>query len=253
MYAIHDVHSHLLPNVDDGSRSLPETLQHLRNFHDQGVAEVVFTPHLLVPSLQEVCIDAALEVHRARFDDVLRAVDGGERYPRLRLGQEVLARTVEDIERVVARSDVGMCGGPTLLVEFGFTAGFDAEGVISRIHLEGRSVLVAHPERYDFGGRDPLATVSAWREAGAMIQVNGGSLAGLYTWPVRELAWRMVEAGLVDVVASDHHGDARPHAPRSYATMIQKRAGVAMARRLLASGPREIVSGLVLAGIPSGS
>jgi protein-tyrosine phosphatase len=251
MYAIHDLHNHLLPNVDDGARSLAETLRHLRNFHDEGVAEVVFTPHLLLPGLDEVCVDAALEVHRARFDDVLRAVDGGERYPRLRLGQEILARNVEDIEKVVARPDVGMSGGSTLLVEFGFTAGFDAEGVIARIRMEGRSVLVAHPERYDFGGRDPLATVSAWRESGAMMQLNGGSLAGLYTWPVRDLAWRLVKAGLVDIVSSDHHGDARPHSPRAYASLIQKDAGVAMARRLMGAGPREILSDLVLVGAPS--
>jgi protein-tyrosine phosphatase len=238
-----DLHNHLLPDVDDGCRTLLETAHHLRAFRADGVTELCFTPHLLAAELHAVEIDEVLDLHRARFDEV-RAVlhpDTDPTLPGLFLGQEILARQVPDVEKVVARPDVGLGDSDWLLVELGFRPGFDGDGVVRRVLAEGRRIVIAHPERYAWGDADPVATLARWREMGALMQVNGGSLLDLYTARAHELGRRFLEAGLVDLVASDHHGDQRRHDPSATAEAIEAAVGAYAVAALLGTTPRRVL------------
>jgi protein-tyrosine phosphatase len=241
MRSLYDIHNHLLPDVDDGCRTLDETLRHLKSFRSQGVVGLAFSPHLLVPLLDDDEVDAILELHRARFEEVERAAGDDDAYPRLHGGQEILARTGDEIERVVHRTDVGIAGGDALLVELGFSPGFDGESVIRRVRAEGRRVVIAHPERYAWGDRDPVATADRWRELGAVLQVNGGSLAGLYTERAADLAVRFLENGLIDMVCSDHHGDFRVHDPSEVAEVVEAMAGPDAVDALMGAGPCDAI------------
>lgn len=234
-----DVHNHLLPAVDDGSRSLMETLQHLRAFRAEGVTDLVFTPHLLAGQLDGAEVAATLELHRERFADVLAAFGDDPRIPRLRLGQEIYAREPSHLDDVVGRYDVGLGGGPVLLVEFGFAPGFDGDGVVERVHAEGRRIVIAHPERYHYGGDDPVAVAARWREMGALLQVNGGSVVGLYTPDASAIADALLSAGLVDLISSDHHGDHRAHSPAMTARAMAVAGFAERVEALMGEGPRE--------------
>ena len=87
---------------------MEETLRHLRRFRSQGVSELVLTPHLLAADLGVAAMDEVLALHRERFGDMLEAVGEDPAFPRLSLGQEILARTPGDVEKVVGRTDVGL-------------------------------------------------------------------------------------------------------------------------------------------------
>jgi protein-tyrosine phosphatase len=241
MAALCDLHNHLLPDVDDGCRSIDETERHLRAFRSDGVTDLCFTPHLLAADLDARGIEAELAFHRRRFDDVCEALADDPGLPHLFLGQEILARRAADIEDVVARQDVGLGDGPALLVEFGFRPGFDGDGVVRRVLAEGRPIVVAHPERYAFGGEDPVAAVARWRELGACAQVNGGSLVDMYTAAAHDLGRRLLAEGLVDLVASDHHGDHRTHSPSLYAEVVNEVAGPSAVASLMGTTPRRIL------------
>lgn len=241
MRSLYDIHNHLLPDVDDGCRTLGETLRHLRAFRSQGVVGLAFSPHLLVPLLDDHELDAVLELHRIRFEEVAWAADG-DAYPRLHLGQEILARTGDEIDRVVRRTDIGIAGGDAMLVEFGFAPGFDGDAVIRRVQAEGRRIVIAHPERYAWGDLDPVRTAARWRDLGAVLQVNGGSLAGLYTQRASDLAVRFLEEGLVGMVCSDHHGDDRAHDPADVAGLVEALAGPDAVVQLMGAGPRAAAS-----------
>src|SRR5580765_8115307 len=115
-----DLHSHLVPGVDDGTATVAESLTALAGLYQEGVRTVVTTPHFLVPHLQSnAAISRELDLHRHAFDQLAKAAAGREDLPALALGQEIYAPDASAARRVVGRTDVGL-NGRFLLVEFGF-------------------------------------------------------------------------------------------------------------------------------------
>jgi protein-tyrosine phosphatase len=209
-----DVHSHLVPGVDDGVESVDEALTSLAALRDEGVRALVTTPHLLVPHLTtEAAIARELELHRESFDELAEAVADRGDLPVFGLGQEIWAPDAATLRRVVHRTDVGLAGTRWLLVEFGFDLEGTHEDVIRAAVSAGRNIIVAHPERYHYlDGIDPVEQMRRWRGLGALLQVNAGSFTGHYLGyspGSMRLAWEMVAHGLVDLVSTDHHGIRR--------------------------------------------
>jgi protein-tyrosine phosphatase len=241
-----DLHSHLVPGVDDGSASVEESLGSLAALRAEGVGALVTTPHLLLPRLAtEVDLTRELTVHRAAFDRLADAVSGRDDLPTIGLGQEIWAPDVSQIRRVVRRTDVGYNRGPYLLVEFGFDLQGTHEDVVREAVAAGRGIVVAHPERYRYRpGVGPLDQMRRWRELGALMQVNAGSFNGYYALsnPGAEgLAWAMVEHGLVDLVSTDHHGLRRAGVSLLEAfEALAARGERELAERVLARAPDQV-------------
>ncbi|HEU5305085.1 MAG TPA: CpsB/CapC family capsule biosynthesis tyrosine phosphatase [Gemmatimonadales bacterium] len=211
-FPIVDLHSHLVPGVDDGTATIAESLVALTGLYREGVRTVITTPHLLVPNLTDAGIDQELERHRRAFDQLMAALAGRDDVPGLGLGQEIWAPDAAAVSRVVRRPDVGL-SSKYLLVEFGFELVGNHNDVVRAVLDAGRPIVIAHPERYHYlPGHDPLEVMQTWQELGALLQVNVGSLTGHYnrSSPGSErLTWRMVELGLIDLLSSDHHGPRR--------------------------------------------
>jgi protein-tyrosine phosphatase len=241
-----DLHSHLVPGVDDGTRTVAESLETLRNLYQEGVRTVVTTPHLLVPYLTtDSAIQAELDKHRRAFEELSRACTGRAELPELWLGQEILAPDAASARRVVRRKDVGL-PGRYLLVEFGFDLQGNHNDVIREVLDGGRQIVIAHPERYTYlNGHDPIQVMVAWQELGALLQVNVGSLTGHYNRSSpgsQELAWQMVEAGLMDILATDHHGSRRKGvSSREALETLIARGEQALAERAMSEIPGRIV------------
>jgi protein-tyrosine phosphatase len=242
-----DLHSHLIPGVDDGSASVEESLASLAALRAEGVGAMVTTPHLLLPHLaDETALDRALERHRAAFDELAEALlDRGD-LPAVGLGQEIWAPDAAQVRRVVRRTDVGLGRGHYLLVEFGFDLGGSHEDVVREVLEAGRGIVVAHPERYRYmPGTDPLDQMRRWRELGALLQVNAGSFNGHYRNQnpgAERLAWAMVEARLVDLVSTDHHGIRRVGVSlREAFEALADRGERELAEQVLARTPGQVV------------
>jgi protein-tyrosine phosphatase len=206
-----DLHSHLVPGVDDGSASVAESLDSLAALRAEGVGALVTTPHLLLPRLAtDDDVTRELAAHRAAFERLAEAVRGRDDLPAVALGQEIWAPDVYQIRRVVGRTDVGLGAGHYLLVEFGFDLQGTHEDVVREAIASGRGIVVAHPERYRYvPDAEPLEQMRRWRDLGALLQVNAGSFNGYYAGSnpaAQDLAWAMVAERLVDLVSTDHHG-----------------------------------------------
>jgi tyrosine-protein phosphatase YwqE len=241
-----DLHSHLVPGVDDGTANLAESLAALAGLYQEGVRTVVTTPHLLVPRLDsDAAITRELDFHRRAFDQLAEATAGRTDLPALALGQEIYAPDAAAARRVARRTDVGL-NGRFLLVEFGFELQGSHTDVIQEVLDAGRQILIAHPERYEYlAGHQPLELMRRWQEMGALLQVNVGSLNGYYrnsSPGSDDLAWQMVGTGLVDVLATDHHGPRREGVSPSEAleTLIA-RGELALATRAMVETPGLIV------------
>jgi protein-tyrosine phosphatase len=190
-----DIHTHLLPGVDDGSRSIEASVGVLERFARDGVEILVCTPHL----------DAS-EAHAApheRNAELLAALTAAApARPQLRLGFEILLD-----EPGVDLSDprLGLAGSTARLVEFarmGLPPAAAKE--FMRLRMDGLVPVVAHPERY-YGCSADL--VETWRSAGAVIQMDVTAILG----PKRmhRFGEELLARGLVDLFASDTHVDKR--------------------------------------------
>jgi protein-tyrosine phosphatase len=255
-FAITDLHSHLVPGVDDGTRTVQESLHALEGLYREGVRAVVTTPHLLLPHLAtDGEIDSELDRHRRAFDELAAACRDRSDLPALSLGQEIWAPDAAAARRIVRRGDVGL-PGKFLLIEFGFDLEGTHNDVVREVLDGGRQILIAHPERYRYlPGHQPLDIMRGWQDLGAFLQINVGSLNGYYekSSPGSEgLVWQMVSAGLVDVIATDHHGPRRGGvSPAEGLQTLIARGQRTLARRAMGEAPTRIMrDDLLPSGLP---
>lgn len=245
--AFTDLHNHLVPGVDDGSDSVAESLQALALLYQEGVRQLVSTPHLLLPRLgSDAAIGRELELHRRAFDRLASACAGRDDVPQIRLGHEIWAPDAGVLRRIVRRGDVGLGGTRTLLVEFGFDLEGNHTDVVRAAVDADRVIVIAHPERYRYlPGTEPLELMRRWRDLGALLQVNAGSFSGYYGGQKGApylLAWEMVAAGLVDLIATDHHGIRRAGvSPLEAFLALEARGEGAVAERAMSDTPAEVL------------
>ncbi len=201
-----DLHSHLVPGVDDGSRTLEEARNGLRRLKAAGVRRVVTTPHLDGSLTRD---RGLLEGRLAEVDEAwgsLQRMAEGE-FPGLDLhrGHEVML-DIPDPDLSDPR--VHLAGTPFVLVEWpGLQVPPSTLSVLDRLVSSGIRPIIAHPERYRGLDRD-TALPGEWRERGALLQVNHGSVLGMYGDLPRRRAITLLERGWVDLMASDFHGRA---------------------------------------------
>lgn len=207
--ALADIHSHLVPDVDDGARDLDDTLYAVEAMTRVGIRKILTTPHLDGSLTHD---PALLEERLGEVDEAFgAAVEAvGERFPEVdfRRGHEVMLDVPEvdfsDPRTRLAGTKFVLVEWPRLHIPPGTVA------VIERIVADGYRPIIAHPERY-VGMDRGLMEAARWREAGAYLQVNYGSLVGRYGGEARRTAEGLLRRGWVDYLASDFH--PRPDRP----------------------------------------
>lgn len=202
--ALVDIHNHLVPGVDDGARDLAAVVESVERMTRQSIRRIVTTPH----------IDGSLTLNSARLEGRLGPVtEAWERaaqairdsFPEVgyHRGHEICLDVPE-----VDLSDprIRMAGTSFVLVEWPrLQLPPGTVRVLTRIREQGFRPIVAHPERYAGMGA-AIGVAGQWRDAGAALQVNYGSLVGRYGPDAQSNALRLLRRGWVDYLASDFHG-----------------------------------------------
>lgn len=190
-----DIHSHLLPGVDDGSPSVEVSTGVLQRFRDDGVEVLVCTPHLNASR-------AALAPHADYAERLAGLVAAVGSVPALKLGYEIML-DVPGADLTAAHLSLG--GSRAVLVEFARSGvPVAATEELRRLRESGIVPVLAHPERYR---NCTLDQVREWRRVGVVIQTDGMMLLG--SGELAQLARDMLAGGLIDCIASDNHGDSR--------------------------------------------
>jgi len=202
-----DIHSHLVPGVDDGARTLDDTLASVGRMTKLGIRNILTTPHLngsLTRNGEQ--LEARLSEVDEAFDRAAIAV--GENFPEVdfKRGHEVML-DIPDVDFSDAR--VRLAGTSFVLIEWprlhvppGTTK------ALERIMSAGYRPIIAHPERY-IGIDRKLGVISKWREAGAYLQVNYGSLSGRYGAAAKGIAAQLLRGGWAHYLASDFHAQSQ--------------------------------------------
>lgn len=198
-----DFHSHLVPGVDDGSRTVDDALHSIARMTEAGVRGIITTPHFSASHISRPGFERLMDFLDRRWRRVREAVRHAFPQLEFRRGFEVRLDTPGPD---LSDSRLRLGGTRFALVEWpGFRASPGSSEMLERVADAGHIPVVAHPERY-FGIDDELRTVRAWRRAGAYLQGSYGSLAGRYGPRPRTLLLRLLRAGMVDYLSSDFHG-----------------------------------------------
>lgn len=194
-----DIHSHLIPGIDDGSKSLEESIELIRRYISLGFRKLITTPHVMSDSYRNTpeIISSGLE----KLKEAVRAA-GLE----VTLGAAAEYYFDEDFSKIIREKNLLTIGGKYVLFEVSYMNPPDnIERIIFDIQVAGFVPLLAHPERYPFW-YNKFETYYRLKEAGVMFQMNTNSLCGYYGPDAKKIAERMVNESLIDFIGSDMHG-----------------------------------------------
>ena len=237
-----DVHCHCLPAVDDGPRSVFESIELCRALVGDGFTDVIATPHQLgrweeTNHARDVrSLVAKLAAILAQEAIPLRLHAGGEVRVDERLPEFLSA------DRVLTLAD----GGRYLLIELALTSYIPPEALLAHLASVRPTIVLAHPERYVPLQRDPAAA-ERWLAGGARLQVNADALTGATGPASKAAALDWIARGWVSLVATDAH-DARTRRPRmtDAIELIREHAGDATVRRVCIDNPLRVLQGMAL-------
>ena len=238
-----DLHSHILPGLDDGPRTLEQAIAVCRAAFDDGTRTLVATPHVngQYPGVTAAAIVEATEA-------VNRALRSAGLDLRVRTGAEVaLSRVGELSDLELDRLALG--GGRYVLLELPWTSA--ASGALAALGAfagRGYGIVIAHPERSPMLQRDDTLAGELVR-SGMLCCLDASSLGEDADRHTRTMAWKLLSAGLVHAIASDCHDAVRrpPHLGSAL-----DRAGLSQAQvdYFTRRGPEAILEGEAVAPPP---
>jgi protein-tyrosine phosphatase len=233
-----DIHSHILPGLDDGAKTLEDSVAMVRIAAESGTTDIVATPHANLefsfdPPLVEQKI-AELTDASGRILNIYRGCDFHLHYDNI---QDALENP----------SKYAIDGKNYVLVEFSdLLIVRTSDEVLHRMRVAGMLPIITHPERNGLLQRR-IEQLESWVANGCYIQVTAQSLLGRFGKHARAFCEELMRRGLVHFVASDAH-DPKYRPPRldeAY-RYVAKKFGAERAERLCVVNPRAVLAGDVI-------
>jgi protein-tyrosine phosphatase len=234
-----DLHSHWVAGIDDGARTVVESVKLLAALRQAGFDTVVATPHMR-PGM----FDNTRDTLRRAFDATLAAIGGASGLPEVMLSSE---HFFDDIvfQRFLEGTALPYPGGHAALVEFP-TRSFPARITHRFFDLMRRQIrpVLAHPERYEPVWKD-ATVLEPLLDGGAVLLLDVASLVGKYGRAPRRAAEDLLERGYYYAACSDAHKAADVADVAQGIRLLFERMGAEEATFLLSEGPRAILDGQV--------
>lgn len=234
-----DLHCHMLPGIDDGSKNLEQSLAMARIAVADGITTTVVTPH----HMNGAYTNTADEV-RGHCRALADALDEAGIDLYLLPGSEL--HLVPELPEAIRSGRALTVGdrGRAVLVELPVhTVPMGAETILEQILVQDLVPIIAHPERNTELRRNP-ERLADWVQMGCLAQVTAQSLVGRFGQPIQNAARTMIRAGSIHVVASDAHRDER-RVPRITIARdpIENWTSAEVARLLIEVFPADLAAG----------
>lgn len=228
-----DIHTHIIHCVDDGSKSLEDSIQIIVNEIEQGVTDIICTPHYRL-GMFETSGDQCKENFEILKSEVIK-----RKLPvNLYFGREVYYH--QNALNTVLSSPVNYCINNTniVLLEFSYTRNPDIEEIIYQFKRRGFQVIIAHIERYQY--LNDIDDIRELKKMGALIQINASTIAGKHTLKEKHKVLKYIKEGLVDFVASDIHATRTNYMKKAY-DIVAKKYGKDCALKLFGENAQMII------------
>ena len=194
-----DMHSHLIPAIDDGSKSNDESLIMIRKLEELGYKKIITTPHIM----------------SGGYDNTTEIIQNGTKQLNEFLAKESVGVKLEcsseyyldgHFDNLIAKNDLMPFGNNYILFELSYMfKPNNLETAIFNLELEGYKPILAHPERYKYMADKSLDQYRKIRDSGVKLQLNLFSLVGAYGDLSRQIGEQLIAEKMVDFVGTDLH------------------------------------------------
>ena len=193
-----DIHSHLIPNIDDGCDNLENSLKCIENLKEMGFKKIVTTPHIMsgvYPNTPTV-INEGLSLLKTALK---------ERNIEIEIEAAAEYKVDELFTEYLATDNLLTFGDNYVLIELSFVAPpVNLEEAIFTMITKGYKPILAHPERYRYWN-DKFHKFEHLKNLGCLFQLNLMSLVGQYGLPAKVLANKLLSSNFIDFLGTDLH------------------------------------------------
>ena len=193
-----DLHSHLIPGIDDGAQTIEESIQLIKGLKALGYKKIITTPHVMVDMYPNTRNDILEGLKKLRKAVAKEKID---------IEIEAAAEYMLDdgFDKLVEEKEVLTLGDRYLLFETSMISSYPGlEDAIFKMRTKGYIPIMAHPERYVYMKEDFKKYIRL-KDMGCLFQLNLLSLIGYYGAPSRKIAVKLLQEGMVDFMATDLH------------------------------------------------
>ena len=194
-----DVHSHLIPGIDDGAKSIDESIQLILGLRDMGFKKIITTPHIMYDYYRNDREIILSGLKRLREALALHKID-------IEINAAAEYYLDDHFEQLIENKELLTFGDNLVLFELSF---FEEPKLLDKLifdmQLNGYKPVLAHPERYTYMHKDNYSRYHELVDKGVLMQVNLGSIAGNYGPEVSKTAQYMASKNLISLLGSDTH------------------------------------------------
>ena len=191
-----DIHSHLIPEIDDGAKSIEDSFQLISGLKEMGFSRLITTPHIMSDYYNN---------NPKKINDGLKDLTKALKVKNLNIEMFAAAEYYVDYEFERSISNKGLLGfgDNNILIEFSFLQEpVNLEKIIFDLQINGYNVVLAHPERYLYYSMTDLERLV---NRGVLLQMNLLSITGYYSPQVKKNAANLIEKNLISFVGTDCH------------------------------------------------
>ena len=200
-----DLHNHVLYNVDDGSKSLDESLSMIKEAHNQGITDILQTVHFQHPKMENKNVDYKYLLGKVK--SLQEEINKEDLNVSIHLGAEVFY--LPNLTDILNNPIVTFGNNKFMLIEFSPNIyPVEYEEQFYKLQLEGITPIVAHPERYRFV-QNNFDMLQTWIDRDYLLQVDCGSLLGHFGESVQKTAEKLLKYSFIHIIGSDAHNNRK--------------------------------------------
>ncbi|SFI88361.1 protein-tyrosine phosphatase [Paenibacillus sp. UNC496MF] len=241
-----EIHSHILPGIDDGAQSKEESLEMAFQAVEQGITDIIATPHH-----GDGTFETPPNIVRRHVEALNEWYNRNEVPVKVHAGQEIRvhAELMDDWER---EQLLTLAGSRYILIELPSShVPSYMNDLIHELRVRGLVPVIAHPERNKEIASSP-GILGTWIEHGALCQVTSHSLTGYFGRKVQRLSLQLCRDRMIHFVSSDaHHYQQRAFALQAAIRSIERSLGWEIVDRFRENGERLLRNEAIEAGAPN--
>lgn len=193
-----DMHSHLIPSIDDGSKSMEDSLALIRKFSQLGYKKLITTPHIMsdfYKNTPQIILSGLKEVQKKVAEEKIPVeIQAAAEY-----------YVDEEFENKLDRNELLAFGKNYVLIELSYVyPPANIQQVIMKLIMAGYTPVLAHPERYPYWA-GKFEEFQKLRDSGVLFQININSLNGHYSALACKMAHKLIDMNIYEFVGTDTH------------------------------------------------